>query len=30
LAVLRDQVADQLRQLQRHQRGASAYLQAMG
>jgi hypothetical protein len=30
LGVLRDQVADQLQQLQRHQRGASAYLQAMG
>lgn len=30
LAVLRDQVAEQLQQLQRHQRGANAYLRAMG
>lgn len=30
LAGLRDRVADQLHQLQRHQRGASAYLQAQG
>ena len=30
LAVRRDHVADQLQQLQRHQRGASAYLQAQG
>lgn len=28
LATLRDQTAEQLRQLQRHQRSASAYLQA--
>ena len=30
LAKLRDLAGDQLQQLQRHQRGASAYLQAMG
>lgn len=30
LGQRRDYVADQLTQLQRHQRGASAYLQAMG
>lgn len=29
LGQLRDHTADQLQQLQRHQRGASAYLQAM-
>ncbi|HZV24038.1 MAG TPA: hypothetical protein VFF93_09755 [Luteimonas sp.] len=30
LAVLRDRTADQLRQLQRHRSGASAYARAMG
>ena len=30
LGQRRDFVADQLQQLQRHQRGANAYLQAMG
>lgn len=30
MAKLRDHAADQLQQLQRHQRGAAAYLQAMG
>ena len=30
LAARRDQAGEQLQQLQRHQRGASAYLQAMG
>lgn len=30
LGQRRDFVADQLQQLQRHQRGATAYLQAMG
>lgn len=30
LGGLRDKVADQLQQLQRHQRGANAYLQAQG
>lgn len=30
LGKLRDQAGDKIRQLQRHQRGAVAYLQAMG
>ncbi|WP_374249588.1 hypothetical protein [Thermomonas sp.] len=30
LSALRDHAADQIRMLQRHQRGAHAYLQAMG